>query len=750
MGQIQPHDGVARLQHRGVSRLIGLRAGVRLHVDVFGAEKLLGAVAREVLHVIGEFAAAVVALAGIAFGVFVGEDAAGGFQHRFGGEVFAGDQFDLAVLAFGLLSESAGKYRDRLRPEDGAIGLFIGGSLNFIIRKLSLRCGTFVCEKRNTIVKRPVSPMTLLRLTGALSLIFAAAMPSTAQGPSWDNSGNGLIHGSYYFREVIYIVGNGAGDLSRALALYGNINFDGNGNYTISGAQALDASVGQAQSFSATGTYVLAASGYGFFSNPLSSATSVLTIHGLVSNGIIIGSDTEDGFNDFFVAAPLASPVPTMASFRGSYSVAAYLPQAGQGRSAFNANASFQLNPDGAGNLGAVNINGYFAGGGSKVYTQSTAALKYFYSNGAGVITFPASTTANFYASQQEYVYMSPDGNFIFGGSPLNVDFFVGVRTPAAGAAQPFGGIYYEAGIDDDASQYASAGVTELDTFYGSFGANGGNIVGHERLQDVFNAAAEGFTYAATYPAQTPGTYTSSSGSTQYTVANNGTIRIGVGVGPYLGINVALQAPALTGSGVFLNPTGIANAASAAPFTAGVSPGEFIVIYGTNLAPGTTVATGVPFPATLNGVQVTVNGIPAPLYYVSATQIAAIVPYGITTAIAQIQVTNNTVVSNSVTELVNKTTPGIFTLSANGLGYGAIEHASDGSVVSTTRPAQPGESVSVFLSGLGAVLPANPEGRRAPPRPSVTPRIRSALMLMGLPPRWATRASRRTWPGSIR
>ncbi|MEP6714093.1 MAG: hypothetical protein ABJC09_00885, partial [Terriglobia bacterium] len=210
------------------------------------------------------------------------------------------------------------------------------------------------------------------------------------------------------------------------------------------------------------------------------------------------------------------------------------------------------------------------------------------------------------------------------------------------------------------------------------------------------------------------GAYTSSSGSTQYTVANNGTMRIGVGVGPYLGINVALQAPTLTGAGVFLNPTGIANAASAAPFTAGISPGEFIVIYGTNLASGTTVATSVPFPSILGGVQVAVNGIPAPLYYVSATQIAVIVPYGITSAIAQIQVTNNSVVSNLVTELVNKTTPGIFTLSQDGLGYGAIEHASDGSVVSTTRPAQPGEAVSIFLSGLGPVLPANLEGTPGP------------------------------------
>ena len=78
---------------------------MRLHVDVFGAEKLFGAVAGDVFDFIGEFAAAVIALAGIALGVLVGEDAAGGFEHGFRGEVLAGDQLKLAVLAVGLLPD---------------------------------------------------------------------------------------------------------------------------------------------------------------------------------------------------------------------------------------------------------------------------------------------------------------------------------------------------------------------------------------------------------------------------------------------------------------------------------------------------------------------------------------------------------------------------------------------------------------------------------------------------------------------
>ena len=53
---------VAGLQHGHVDGHIRLRAGVRLHVHVLGAEKLLRAVDRELLGVVHEFAAAVIAL----------------------------------------------------------------------------------------------------------------------------------------------------------------------------------------------------------------------------------------------------------------------------------------------------------------------------------------------------------------------------------------------------------------------------------------------------------------------------------------------------------------------------------------------------------------------------------------------------------------------------------------------------------------------------------------------------------------
>ena len=71
-----------------------------MNVRVFSAKELFGPVARQILDDVGKFATAVVTASGIALGVFVGEDAAGGLEHGLGGEVFAGDHLEVALLAF--------------------------------------------------------------------------------------------------------------------------------------------------------------------------------------------------------------------------------------------------------------------------------------------------------------------------------------------------------------------------------------------------------------------------------------------------------------------------------------------------------------------------------------------------------------------------------------------------------------------------------------------------------------------------
>ena len=535
------------------------------------------------------------------------------------------------------------------------------------------------------------------------------AVGLAAQAQSWDTSGNGMLSGTYYFRQVIYVLnGDAYGDLGEAVSLYGNITFNGNGTYTLTSGQWLaydSANNGQPVTGTiTTGTYSISASGYGFISNPYTGDS----IYGLVSQqGIFAGSSTDNslGYNDFFVAAPLASPLPTAANFSGTY-VFSNLDLVGvqSGSPAGMLSMMFTLTADGACHLGNTTVTGY-VGTNTTPILQAASLPACLFSNGAAVVTFPTTGTL---MAGQKYLYFSKDGNFVFGGSPYTnqynpFDMIVGVKVSSG--TPSFSGLYYQAGIDEVGG--------DLDTFYGSLSAvSGGKILGHQRIEDLFySPATTDFTYADSYTLTSGATYSTS--AARYALGAGGAVRIGSGIGPYLGLSVALQAPTVTGTGVFLNPQGIVNAGSWAPFTAGIAPGELLTLFnGSNLASNTVVATS-PFPTSLGQVQVSIGGLPAPIYYVTPTQIAAIVPYAVAGPIALVQVTNNGVLSNAVPVYVNGTSPGVLTANQNGLGY-ADALRPDYSIVTAANPAVIGETIAVYLTGLGVVSPPIADGDPGP------------------------------------
>ena len=552
---------------------------------------------------------------------------------------------------------------------------------------------------------------------------FALACAGLTFGaaPTWDSSGDALLSGTYNFRQVMYI-SDGSGNVNHEFAYFGNIIFDGKGGYTLPASNTLNDSLPNLNgtlAIPATGTYSVSASGYGFLSDPLAAGQSV---YFLVAKGILLGSATENPGannaynNDLFTATP-ATPTFTNASFNGAYSITRFLP---------GGDVLFTMNPDGAGHIATVGNSGYTIdgnfGGASYNVTYAVSGGAVTVNNGG---TFGVGDVGGIYLVSPEFetLYMSPDTNFIFGGSPTGYDIFVGVRN-AATATTLSSGLYYEIGLDEDASQYRAAKTTRFDSYYGVFnafllgnpltGATFGAAIGHERLLYA-GSSAEGVTYTTTYPT---GSYTGPanigqfdpSATAQYTVGAGG-IRIGLGIGPWLGIEVALPAPGQTPSGsVYLDPTGIVNTGSSAPFTAGIAPGEFISLYnGVNTGSSTSCATGAPFPTILSGIQVLVNGVPAPIYCVGSgnTPVTFIVPDAVSqNAIATIQVMNGTTLSNIVTTFVYKTTPGVLTFDpVGGIGLAAAEHA-DYSLITSLNPAKPGETIAVYLVGLGNPVPA--------------------------------------------
>ena len=110
VGEVHAHEGVAGLEHSLERGQVGGSAGVGLDVGMLSAEQLAGALTGDLFGLVDAVAAAVVALAGIALGVLVGQARAHSHHDSRGDDVFGGDQLDVALLAVILLLNSGADF----------------------------------------------------------------------------------------------------------------------------------------------------------------------------------------------------------------------------------------------------------------------------------------------------------------------------------------------------------------------------------------------------------------------------------------------------------------------------------------------------------------------------------------------------------------------------------------------------------------------------------------------------------------
>src|SRR5688572_13804574 len=103
--QRHAEDGVARLERRGVHRLVRLRARMRLYIRPRCAEQLFRALDGDGLGDVHVLAAAVITLARIALGVLVGELAALCDEQRAADVILRCDQLDVVFLALVFLAD---------------------------------------------------------------------------------------------------------------------------------------------------------------------------------------------------------------------------------------------------------------------------------------------------------------------------------------------------------------------------------------------------------------------------------------------------------------------------------------------------------------------------------------------------------------------------------------------------------------------------------------------------------------------
>ena len=246
-------------------------------------------------------------------------------------------------------------------------------------------------------------------------------------------------------------------------------------------------------------------------------------------------------------------------------------------------------------------------------------------------------------------------------------------------------------------------------------------------------------------------TVTPTSGNTPLTLslALNTSIVSTLGAGNYSG-NVVVSSTSIPGGNATIkvnlavsgpSAPAVGSVVNGASFLPGaVSPGELITIFGNNLGP----TPGINFTpdnghvdTILGDTTVTFAGVAAPLIYVGPLQINAIVPYEVGTLASlgssiNVVVTHNGVISAAFMVTVTDTAPGIFSADQSGTGQGAILDANLSP--NKTNAAAPGTSVSIFVTGEGALNPAVATGSMSGPSlPLPKPIANVSVTIGGLP-----------------
>lgn len=168
-----------------------------------------------------------------------------------------------------------------------------------------------------------------------------------------------------------------------------------------------------------------------------------------------------------------------------------------------------------------------------------------------------------------------------------------------------------------------------------------------------------------------------------------------------------------------VQPTIIAVANAASYADNAVAPGEIVAISGSLLGPanglGLTLDASGNVATSVGGVSVNFSGYPAPLTYVSATQINCVVPYELAgTPNPWVQVQVNGASSNIFPLTLTGIIPGVFTQYST--GFAAVLNTAgcpDGAATclnGSSTPAPQGSTIVIYVTGEGQTNPPGVTG----------------------------------------
>jgi len=185
----------------------------------------------------------------------------------------------------------------------------------------------------------------------------------------------------------------------------------------------------------------------------------------------------------------------------------------------------------------------------------------------------------------------------------------------------------------------------------------------------------------------------------------------GVVAGFIARISAPSSTPEIAPSGGLVNGAG---------FQAGIVPNSWIAIYGTNLASKTdtwanAVVNGV-LPPSLDGVVVTVGGLPAYVSYISPGQIDALAP-NVSPGNLLVTVTNSNGTSPAVAAVAQIAQPAFFQWGSYAVATRtdytyAVKNGTFSGL--STVPAKPGDTIILWGTGFGPTTPSAPPGVEVP------------------------------------
>jgi uncharacterized protein (TIGR03437 family) len=178
----------------------------------------------------------------------------------------------------------------------------------------------------------------------------------------------------------------------------------------------------------------------------------------------------------------------------------------------------------------------------------------------------------------------------------------------------------------------------------------------------------------------------------------------------------AQMTPPVTG-GVkpLIAASAVTSAASGA--VGGISPGEILVLYGQNLGPKDLVPGDISpagrFDNCLARTLVYFDGVPAPLIYSLAGQVAVIAPYSIAgKSSTQVVLEYNDSRSDPIAVPVVAARPAFFTANSSGKGGGAFLDL-DYRLITDQNPVSRGGYAQLFATGAGLTNPGSEDGALA-------------------------------------